>query len=114
MKTVNLAASSDLVGTYHEMFDGILNSAAGQLLTKIGAAAAVILALGLIAGLLCKAFGRSNKLVTTFCPNFLRIVVVILLTFVLAGPVFSIPLLLTIFDWFVNAFGNQASDYLTS
>ena len=48
--TIEIAASSNLVGSYHAMFDGILNSTAGQLITKVGAAAAVILALGLILG----------------------------------------------------------------
>ena len=65
--TIEIAASSNLVGSYHAMFDGILNSTAGQLITKVGAAAAVILALGLILGGISKAMGRSNQLVSMFC-----------------------------------------------
>ena len=99
--TITIAASSNLVGSYHALFDGILNSTAGQVITKVGAAAAVILALG-----------RSNKLVTTFCPDPGRIIVVLVVTFILAGPTITVPALLTCIDWFVNAAGNQGKDYL--
>lgn len=110
--TITIAASSNLVGSYHALFDGILNSTAGQVITKVGAAAAVILALGLIAGGICKALGRRNKLVTTFCLDPGRIIVVLVVTFILAGPTITVPALLTCIDWFVNAAGNQGKDYL--
>lgn len=110
--TIEIAASSNLVGSYHAMFDGILNSTAGQLITKVGAAAAVILALGLLLGLISKALGRSNKLATMFCPSAARIVVVLAVIFIFAGPTITVPALLTVLDWIVNAVGNQGKDYL--
>lgn len=64
--TITLAGSS-LESTYHKMFDTILNSSAGTVLTNIGLAAAVLLALGLIVGGICKALGRQNKIVQMFC-----------------------------------------------
>lgn len=112
MNSVTLAVSSNLVGSYHDMFDGLLNSAAGQIITKICAAAAVLLALGLIIGGIFKALGRSNKLVTMFCPDLKRIVVVLVVTFILAGPIVTFPFMLTILDYFVNAVGQQGTDYL--
>ena len=66
--TITLAGSS-LESTYHKMFDTILSSSAGTVLTNIGLAAAVLLALGLIAGAICKALGRQNKVVQMFCPK---------------------------------------------
>lgn len=109
---ITVAASSDLVGSYHSLFDGIFNSAAGQVLTKIGAAIAVLLALGLIIAALCKALGRQNKLVSTFCPNVGRVLVVLAVAFICAGPLISLPAILTCLDWFMNAIGNQGKDYL--
>ena len=47
-----------------------------------------------------------------FCPSPGRIIVMLLIIFVLAGPLFTIPGLLKIIDWFVNAGGQQTSDYL--
>ena len=111
--TIEIAASSNLVGSYHAMFDGILNSTAGQLITKVGAAAAVILALGLILGGISKAMGRSNnQLVSMFCPSVTRVIVVLAVIFIFAGPTITIPALLTALDWIVNAVGNQSKDYL--
>ena len=94
--TIEIAASSNLVGSYHAMFDGILNSTAGQLITKVGAAAAVILALGLILGGISKAMGRSNQLVSMFCPSVTRVIVVLAVIFIFAGP----------------TLGSQGKDYL--
>ena len=108
--TIEIAASSNLVGSYHAMFDGILNSTAGQLITKVGAAAAVILALGLILGGISKAMGRSNQLVSMFCPSVTRVIVVLAVIFI--GPTITIPALLTALDWIVNAVGSQGKDYL--
>lgn len=110
--TIEIAVSSNLVGSYHAMFDGILNSTAGQLITKVGAAAAVILALGLILGGISRFLGRTNKLVSMFCPNAARVVVVLVVIFIFAVPTLSIPALLTALDWIVNAVGNQGKDYL--
>lgn len=110
--TIEIAASSNLVGSYHAMFDGILNSTAGQLITKVGAAAAVILALGLILGGISRLLGRTNKLVSMFCPSAARVVVVLAVIFIFAGPTATIPALLTALDWIVNAVGNQGKDYL--
>lgn len=109
--TIEIAASSNLVGSYHAMFDGILNSTAGQLITKVGAAAAVILALGLILGGISKLLGRTNELVTMFCPSAARIVVVLVVIFFFAVPTVTFPALLTALDWIVNAVGNQSKDY---
>ena len=109
--TIEIAASSNLVGSYHAMFDGILNSTAGQLITKVGAAA-VILALGLILGGISKAMGRSNQLVSMFCPSVTRVIVVLAVIFIFAGPTITIPALLTALDWIVNAVGSQGKDYL--
>lgn len=109
--TIEIAASSNLVGSYHAMFDGILNSTAGQLITKVGAAAAVILALGLILGGISKLLGRTNRLVAMFCPSAARIVVVLVVIFIFAGPTVTVPTLLTALDWIVNAVGNQSKDY---
>lgn len=110
--TIEIAASSNLVGSYHAMFDGILNSTAGQLITKVGAAAAVILALGLILGGISKAMGRSNQLVSMFCPSVTRVIVVLAVIFIFAGLTITIPALLTALDWIVNAVGSQGKDYL--
>lgn len=109
--TIEIAASSNLVGGYHAMFDGILNSTAGQLITKVGAAAAVILALGLILGGISKLLGRTNRLVAMFCPSAARIFVVLVVIFIFAGPTVTVPKLLTALDWIVNAVGNQSKDY---
>ncbi len=110
--TIEIAASSNLVGSYHAMFDGILNSTAGQLITKVSAAAAVILALGLILGGISKAMERSNQLVSMFCPSVTRVIVVLAVIFIFAGPTITIPALLTALDWIVNAVGSQGKDYL--
>ena len=91
--TVTLAGSS-LENTYHRMFDTILSSSAGTVLTNIGLAAAVILALGLIAGGICKALGRQNKLVQMFCPTVGRVLVILAVGFILAGPIITIPAIL--------------------
>ena len=112
--TIEIAAASNLVGSYHAMFDGILNSTAGQLITKVGAAAAVILALGLILGGISKMLGRTNKLVTMFCPSAARIVVVLAVIFIFAGPTVTIPALLTALDWIVNAVGRPGQRLLRS
>lgn len=109
--TVTLAGSS-LENTYHRMFDTILSSSAGTVLTNIGLAAAVILALGLIAGGICKALGRQNKLVQMFCPTVGRVLVILAVGFILAGPTFTIPGLLKLLDWFVDAFGGSGKSYL--
>lgn len=109
--TIEIAAAIDIVGSYHAVFDGILNSTAGQLITKVGAAAAVFLALGLILGGISKMLGRSNKLVSMFCPSPARVVIVLAVIFIFAGPTITIPALLTALDWLVNAVGNQAKDY---
>lgn len=110
--TIEIAASSNLVGSYHAMFDGILNSTAGQLITKVGAAAAVILALGLILGGISRLLGRTNKLVSMFCPNAARVAVVLVVIFIFASPTVTLPALLTALDWIVNAVGSQGKDYL--
>ena len=109
--TVTLAGSS-LENTYHRMFDTILSSSAGTVLTNIGLAAAVILALGLIAGGICKALGRQNKLVQMFCPTVGRVLVILTVGLILAGPTFTIPGLLKLLDWFVDAFGGSGKSYL--
>ena len=109
--TITLAGSS-LESTYHKMFDTILSSSAGTVLTNIGLAAAVLLALGLIVGGLCKALGRQNKLVQMFCPNIGRILVVLAVGFILAGPTFTIPAILKLIDWFVDAVGGSGKTYL--
>lgn len=109
--TITLAGSS-LESTYHKMFDTILSSSAGTVLTNIGLAAAVLLALGLIVGGICKALGRQNKLVQMFCPNIGRILVVLAVGFILAGPTFTIPAILKLIDWFVDAVGGSGKTYL--
>lgn len=109
--TVTLAGSS-MENTYHRMFDTILSSSAGTVLTNIGLAAAVILALGLIGGGLCKALGRQNKLVQMFCPNIVRVLVILAVGFILAGPTVTIPAILKLLDWFVDAFGGSGKSYL--
>lgn len=109
--TITLAGSS-LESTYHKMFDTILSSSAGTVLTNIGLAAAVLLALGLIVGSICKALGRQNKLVQMFCPNIGRILVVLAVGFILAGPTFTIPAILKLIDWFVDAVGGSGKTYL--
>jgi uncharacterized membrane protein len=109
--TITLAGSS-LESTYHKMFDTILSSSAGTVLTNIGLAAAVLLALGLIAGGICKALGRQNKLVQMFCPNIGRILVVLAVGFILAGPTITIPAILKLIDWFVDAVGGSGKTYL--
>ena len=75
--TITLAGSS-LESTYHKMFDTILSSSAGTVLTNIGLAAAVLLAVG----------------------------------FILAGPTITIPAILKLIDWFVDAFGSSGKTYL--
>ena len=109
--TITLAGSS-LESTYHKMFDTILNSSAGTVLTNIGLAAAVLLALGLITGGICKALGRQNKLVQMFCPNIGRILIVLAVGFILAGPTVTIPAILKLIDWFVDAVGGSGKTYL--
>lgn len=109
--TVTLAGSS-MENTYHRMFDTILSSSAGTVLTNIGLAAAVILGLGLIAGGICKALGRQNRLVQMFCPNITRIIVIFVVGFILAGPTFTLPGILRLFDWCVDAFGGSGKSYL--
>ena len=106
------AINSNLEGTYHRMFDTILSSSAGKVLTNIGLAAAVILALGLIGGGICKALGRQNKLVQMFCPNITRILVIIAIGFILAGPIFTIPAILHLLDWSITAVGGSGKSYL--
>lgn len=109
--TITLAGSS-LESTYHKMFDTILSSSAGTVLTNIGLAAAVILALGLIGGGICKALGRQNKLVQMFCPDVTRILIILIVGFILAGPTVTIPAILKLIDWFVDAFGGSGKSYL--
>ena len=109
--TVTLAGSS-MENTYHRMFDTILSSSAGTVLTNIGLAAAVILALGLIGGGICKALGRQNKLVQLFCPTIGRVLVILAVGFILAGPTVTIPAILKLLDWFVDAFGGSGKSYL--
>lgn len=109
--TVTLAGSS-LENTYHRMFDTILSSSAGTVLTNISLTAAVILALGLIAGGICKALGRQNKLVQMFCPTVGRVLVILAVGFILAGPIITIPAILKLLDWFVDAFGSSGKSYL--
>lgn len=109
--TITLAGSS-LESTYHKMFDTILSSSAGTVLTNIGLAAAVLLALGLIVGGIFKALGRQNKLVQMFCPNIGRILVVLAVGFILAGLTFTIPAILKLIDWFVDAVGGSGKTYL--
>ena len=89
--TITLAASTDLVSSYHAMFDGILNSTAGQVITKLAAAGAVLIALGIIGGAIFKLIGRPNKLSQIFCPSLCRIIFELLASFVLAGPLFTSP-----------------------
>lgn len=109
--TVTLAGSS-MENTYHRMFDTILSSSAGTVLTNIGFAAAVILALGLIVGGICKALGRQNKLVQMFCPTIGRVLVILAVGFILAGPTVTIPAILKLLDWFVDALGGSGKSYL--
>ncbi|MDH7889202.1 hypothetical protein [Bifidobacterium catenulatum] len=109
--TVTLAGSS-MENTYHRMFDTILSSSAGTVLTNIGLAAAVILALGLIGGGICKALGRQNKLVQMFCPTIGRVLVILAVGFILAGPTVTIPAILKMLDWFVDALGGSGKSYL--
>mgnify|MGYP003181413662 CR=1 FL=1 len=109
--TVTLAGSS-MENTYHRMFDTILSSSAGTVLTNIGLAAAVILALGLIGGGICKALGRQNKLVQMFCPTIGRVLVILAVGFILAGPTVTIPAILKLLDWFVDALGGSGKSYL--
>lgn len=109
--TITLAESS-LESTYHKMFDTILSSSAGTVLTNIGLAAAVLLALGLIVGGICKALGRQNKVVQMFCPTIGRVLVVLAVGFILAGPTITIPAILKLIDWSVDAFGSSGKTYL--
>lgn len=109
--TITLAGSS-LESAYHKMFDTILSSSAGTVLTNIGLAAAVLLALGLIVGGICKALGRQNKVVQMFCPTIGRVLVVLAVGFILAGPTITIPAILKLIDWFVDAFGSSGKSYL--
>lgn len=109
--TITLAGSS-LESTYHKIFDTILNSSAGTVLTNIGLAAAVFLALGLIVGAICKALGRQNKLVQMFCPTIVRVLIILGVGFILAGPKITVPAILKLFDWFIDAFGGSGKTYL--
>lgn len=72
----------------------------------------MVIALGIIGGAIFKLIGRPNKLSQIFCPSLGRIIFELLAIFVLAEPLFTIPGLLKIIDWFVNAGGQQTSDYL--
>ena len=109
--TITLAGSS-LESTYHKMFDTILSSSAGTVLTNIGLAAAVLLALGLIVGAICKALGRQNKVVQMFCPTIGRVLIILAVGFILAGPTITIPAILKLLDWFVDALGGSGKSYL--
>lgn len=110
--SITLAASSDLVGSYHKAFDGIINSQAGTVIFSIANLIAVVLALGLIIGLICKAINRPNALSNMLCSGVLRIVVVIAIIFILCAFQTIIPGLLTLIDWFANAIGEGGTDYL--
>lgn len=109
--TITLAGSS-LESTYHKMFDTILSSSAGTVLTNIGLAAAVLLALGLIVGAICKALGRQNKAVQMFCPTIGRVLIIFAVGFILTGPKITIPAILKLLDWFVDALGGSGKSYL--
>lgn len=109
--TITLAGSS-LESTYHKIFDTILDSSAGTVLTNIGLAAAVFLALGLIGGAICKALERQNKLVQMFCPTIVRVLIILGVEFILAGPKITVPAILKLLDWFINAFGGSGKTYL--
>lgn len=110
--TITLAASSDLVGSYHKAFDGILNSQAGTVVFSICNLVAVVLALGLIVGLICKGLNRPNALSNMLCSGVLRILIVIAIIFILCAFQALIPGLLTLIDWFANALGEGGQDYL--
>ena len=110
--TIEIAASSNLVGSYHAMFDGILNSTAGQLITKGGRRCCSDLSLGGLSwGESSKAMGRSNQLISMFCPSVTRVIVVLRRHLHLRWPTITIPALLTALDWIVNAVGSQGKDY---
>lgn len=47
-----------------------------------------------------------------FCPSVTRVIVVLAVIFIFAGPTITIPALLTALDWIVNAVGSQGKDYL--
>lgn len=109
--TITLAGNS-LESTYHKIFDTILSSSAGTVLINIGFAAAVLLALGLIVGGICKALGRQNKVVQMFCPTIGRVLVVLAVGFILTGPTITIPAILKLIDWCADALGSSGKDYL--
>lgn len=111
-RMVTLASDVPLVDSYHKLMDPILNSALGNLIINILAALAVILMIALVIGGICRALGKQNALVQLTCSSIGRVVIVILVIFILAGPKFTLPLLMKVVEWAANALGNGASDYL--
>lgn len=112
MNSITIAAGQTLESTYHSIFDGIFSSQAGQVITKIFAAAGLAIMLGIIFGLIFKAFNRPNVLTNIFCPSLPRIIVGVVVIFILLGPSFTFPALMKLGDWIMNAAGGGAKDYL--
>lgn len=112
METTITLAGSDLVGGYNKLTSGIWGSAAGTVIMAIFTAIAVVLALALIIAGIMKGLGRQNQLVQKFCPSIGRVLIILLAIFFFAGPAITIPALLKLIDWFVNAFGGQTQSYL--
>lgn len=111
---MTLAADVPLVSSYHKLMDPILNSTAGKVIVNVMAAGAVICTLGLIFGFMFKMLQRPNMLSNTFCASGGRVLVVLVVIFILAGPKWAIPGIFTMIEWFANMMGNQGMDYLKS
>ncbi|MBT1162145.1 hypothetical protein [Bifidobacterium sp. SO1] len=112
METEITLAASDMVGSYHKLTDGIWGSPAGTVITTLCAIAAVILLICLIIAGIFKGIGHNNQMVSRFCPDVKRVLIILLVCFFLAGPTIVFPILLKVLDWFINAFGNTTINLL--
>ena len=113
MPSTLLAAKIDVLTTYHQLVDPVFNSDIGNIITKLFAAVALVIIIGLIAGGVFKMMGRPNQLTQVFCPDIKRIIVMLVVAFICGGPTVTFPLCIQLFQYAVNGIGQTGFDYLT-
>lgn len=112
--TVVLAASGNLqlVNSYNDSVGKFFSTGAGDVIAKVMAVGAVLLALALIGAGVSKLMGRQNSLVTKYFVDGKVVFGVICAIIVLAGPIIAFPLLLKVIELIINAVFNTGQSVL--
>lgn len=114
MNVITLAENFDLVGPYNKTIGALFSTQAGTVIKNIGAFLAVVIILLLVAALICRATTYAPSFASRFAGSIPKIVLMLLVAFILAGPAVTFPFLLNVGQRLMNGVGNTGMDFFNS